>query len=78
MRYRIIHEVNGNYQTHFELQFLTKNWYGGDRWANTQTWHGSTDGFSVTKKYDSLEDVMKVVRSRKIARTVCKEGDVYE
>lgn len=75
MKYRIIHEVDGNGREHYEVQFYEKHWYG-NKWGNTKKYRNSGfDDYYVTARYKTLEEAKEVVNARNIIREVVTQGD---
>jgi hypothetical protein len=76
MKYRIIYEADGNGKGHYEAEILKKHWYG-NRWVSITTCrdYGHHEYYRTTK-YNSFEEAMEEVRSRKIYRTVTHEGEL--
>jgi len=78
MKYRIIHEVDGNRNEHYEVQFYQYSFFGG-KWVNHRIYRNSGfEGYSLTARYDTLEEAQKVVNARTIMRTVAEHGVVYD
>jgi hypothetical protein len=77
MKYRIIHEVDGNKKEHWEVQFQEMSWHGLV-WKNTKKYRdmGMGGGFYATAKYDSYEEALHVVRSRDCHRKILHTGIV--
>jgi hypothetical protein len=76
MKYRIIHEVDGNGNQHYEVQFYERCWFGRE-WVNTR--RQVCDGhFAIKARYPTLELAQEVVNERSIMRTVTEHGVVYE
>jgi len=78
MKYRIIHEVNGLGEEHWEVQFYEKRWYGS-KWVNTKRYRNS--GFNeyyYTIKYNTLQEATDAVNARVIRRTITEEGIIND
>ena len=76
MKYRIIHEVNGLGEEHWEVQFYEKRWYGR-RWEHTQRY--VCDGhFRVKVRYATLQEATDAVNVRVIRRTITEEGIIND
>lgn len=78
MKYRIIHEVDGNDKEHWEVQFREKCWYG-HRWINTKKYREvGFDSFYITAIYKTLEEATYAVNARVCRRTVHEEGVIND
>lgn len=76
MKYRIIHEVDGNDKEHWEVQFLEKHWYGYV-WENTARYVCGGQ-FTTKQEYKTLEEATHAVNARICRRTVHEEGVINE
>jgi hypothetical protein len=78
MKYRIIKEVDGNQNTHYEVHFYKKfygilfsNWI----WAPYEERVKRGDyHYYVTKKFATMEEAEDCVRKHDIGRSVVAEG----
>ena len=76
MKYRIIYEVDGNGKFHYEAEILKKHWYG-NRWEPIRVYRNSGfNEFFSTNRYESFEEAMNDIRSRKFERIVTHEGEL--
>ena len=72
MKYRIIEEVDGNNNRHFEVEFWKLGIFG-HRWVYTQDYRGD---FTRTKHFGSYESAKEFVNAHKSTRTTVEEGEV--
>jgi hypothetical protein len=76
MKYRIIHEVDGNEKEHWEVQFQKMSWRGLV-WKNTKEYSNMgimCGGFYVTARYDSYVKALRVVKSHECHRKIVDIG----
>ena len=72
MKYRIIHEVDGNNEAFYQVQFYEEHWYGR-RWeyATQQICDGR---FYIDARYDTLEQANHRVNVRNRTRSIVAQG----
>ena len=71
MKYRIIEEVNGNDERHFDVEFWKKGLFGW-KWKPVQSYR---DEYTRTRHFSTREEATEYIKAFKITRNIVEEGD---